>query len=104
MSIESPLEVVKKLGEAFNRKDINAVLDFYEDEAMEWRWRRRDGGNHTEVGASSEGYVSYRGCFDNAFSQFGDTVTYHRKSVEESGDPAVSMEIDDDDDGSKAEN
>lgn len=30
---ESPIDVVEKLDAAFNRKDINAVLEFYEDDA-----------------------------------------------------------------------
>jgi len=31
---ESPLDIVKKLDEAFNRKDIAAVLEFYTDDAI----------------------------------------------------------------------
>ena len=34
MVIESPLEVVEKLDAAFNRKDVDAVLEFYDDEAI----------------------------------------------------------------------
>jgi uncharacterized protein (TIGR02246 family) len=33
MKNESPLDVVEKLDAAFNRRDLDAVLSFYEDEA-----------------------------------------------------------------------
>jgi uncharacterized protein YegP (UPF0339 family) len=40
-------------------------LEYYEDKAGEWRWRRK-AGNGEIIGASSEGYKSKTDCEANA--------------------------------------
>jgi uncharacterized protein YegP (UPF0339 family) len=77
---------------------------FYRDNQDEWRWQRKDEGNHREVGAASEGYKRYRDAYDNAYSQFGDTVQYIKWPLDETGDPKEpQMEIKDGGAGSTAE-
>ena len=51
-------------------------VDFYVDDAGEWRWTRYDTGNHQIVGGATEGYVNRGDCVENAVSQFGRTVDY----------------------------
>jgi uncharacterized protein YegP (UPF0339 family) len=70
-------------------------VKFYKDHAKEWRWSRLDMGNQKEVGASSEGYKNYRDCYDNAYSQFTDTVEYDRPAFDETNDESVQLTIDD---------
>lgn len=45
---------------------IRDTWEFYQDNAGEWRWRRKAAGNHTIVGASSEGYKNRSDCVANA--------------------------------------
>lgn len=75
------------------------TVEFYRDAQQEWRWTRKNAGNHEIVGASSEGYTTYRNCYDNAYSQFGDSVEYLRWAHEATEDPVASMEVADDDGG-----
>lgn len=52
------------------------VVRVYRDEAGEWRWTRRDGGNAEVIGAASEGYVNKGDCYQNIYdTQGGEYVT-----------------------------
>ncbi len=71
-------------------------VEFYRDSAGEWRWHRKDEGNHSVLSDSGEGYVRYRDAYDNAYSQFGDTVAYVKWPISDTGDPQEPvMEVED---------
>jgi len=72
------------------------VVSFYRDATNEWRWRAVDPGNHKEVGASTEGFDSYRNAYANAFDLMGKNVDYEKWSHEDTGDNAATLEVDDD--------
>jgi uncharacterized protein YegP (UPF0339 family) len=84
-------------------EEIMDKVEFYRDAQEEWRWTRTNTGNYEVVGASSEGYTTYRNCYDNAYSQFGDTVEYVKWAHEATGDPVASMEVEDDDGGTPSD-
>jgi uncharacterized protein YegP (UPF0339 family) len=41
------------------------VVEMYCDDSGEFRWRRKDGGNHETIGASTEGYTTRGACLEN---------------------------------------
>lgn len=71
-------------------------VSFYRDAKGEFRWRRRDEGNHKITGAATEGYTTYRAAYNNAYDQYGETVEYMRWSHADTGDPEVEVKLDDD--------
>ncbi len=52
MIMQTPLETVELLDEAFNRGDIDAVLDFYEDDAVMVAEPKRLATGKTEIRAT----------------------------------------------------
>lgn len=44
------------------------VVQMYRDASGEYRWRRRDGGNHEITAASTESYTSKGACIANITS------------------------------------
>jgi hypothetical protein len=78
-------------------------VEFYRDAKDEWRWHRKDEGNHSILSTSGEGFVQYRSAYDNAYSQFGDTVEYVKWPHDETGDPVAPV-LEVEDDGGEAPN
>ncbi len=76
--IENPLEVVKKLDAAFNSKDINAVLEFYEEGATVV----------AQPGKIISGKEQLRAFFEEIF-QFDGVAQQEKMQVIESGDIAL---------------
>ncbi len=71
------------------------TVEFYREANGDWRWHRKDEGNHKILSDSGEGFTQYRHAYNNAYSQFGDTVDYVKWPLNESGDEPVSLEIED---------
>lgn len=73
-------KTVKKLDEAFNRGDIEAVLDFYEDDAVVV----------IEPGRVARGKNEIRTAFEFVFT-FGGTAKQIKTNVIEAGDLALFL-------------
>lgn len=78
MSAESILEVVKELDDAFNRRDIEAVLGFYENEAT----------MVVEPGRFAYGKAELRKVFETLF-KMGGVAKQDKMKVIEAGDIAL---------------
>ena len=79
MIAPSPLEVVELLDEAFNRGDIEAVLDFYEDGAVVV----------VEPGRLATGKDELRRAFEWILNNIKGTAKQVRANVIEAGDIAM---------------
>ena len=75
----SPLEIVELLDEAFNRGDIEAVLDFYEDEAT----------MVVEPGRLAAGKTELRRVYEWIFSNIKGAAKQEKCHVIEAGDIAL---------------
>jgi uncharacterized protein (TIGR02246 family) len=78
MSPQSLEETVKKLDEAFNRRDIEAVLDFYEEDAVVV----------LEPGRAARGKAEIRAAFEWIFKLEG-AAQQIKTNVVEAGDLAL---------------
>lgn len=78
MSKQSLEETVKKLDEAFNRRDIEAVMDFYEEDAVVV----------LEPGRLARGKAEIRAAFEWVFRLEG-TAKQIKTNVIETGDLAL---------------
>lgn len=76
---KSPLEIVELLDEAFNRGDIEAVLDFYEDGAT----------MVVEPGRLAAGKTELRKVYEWIFSNIKGAAKQERTHVIEAGDIAL---------------
>ena len=79
MSARSPLEAVELLDEAFNRGDLEAVLDFYEDEAV----------MVVEPGRIATGKAELRAVYEWIFANIKGTARQEKTHVIEAGDMAL---------------
>ncbi len=79
MIARSPLEAVELLDEAFNRGDIEAVLDFYEDGAV----------MVVEPGRLATGKVELRAVYEWIFANIKGTAKQEKTHVIETGDIAL---------------
>ncbi len=76
---QTPLETVELLDEAFNRGDIEAVLDFYEDDAVMVAEQNRLATGKTEI----------RATYEWIFANIKGTATQEKTHVIETGDIAL---------------
>ncbi|HEX8650391.1 MAG TPA: DUF4440 domain-containing protein [Pyrinomonadaceae bacterium] len=79
MIARTPLEAVELLDEAFNRGDLEAVLDFYEDGAT----------MVAEPGRLVRGKAELRGAYEWIFSSIKGIATQEKTHVIETGDIAL---------------
>lgn len=79
MITQTPLETVKLLDEAFNRGDIEAVLDFYEDNAV----------MVAEPNRLVAGKAEIRTIYEWLFANIKGTATQIKTNVVETGDIAL---------------
>jgi len=79
MITQTPLETVELLDEAFNRGDIEAVLDFYEDNAVMVAEPNRLVTGKTEI----------RATYEWIFANIKGTATQEKTHVIETGDIAL---------------
>ncbi len=79
MTAQTPLETVELLDEAFNRGDIEAVLDFYEDRAVMMAAPDRP----------IVGKAAIRATFEWIFANIKGTATQLKTNVIETGDIAL---------------
>ena len=77
--MQTPLETVELLDEAFNRGDIEAVLDFYEDDAVMVAEPNRLATGKTEI----------RATYEWIFANIKGTATQEKTHVIETGDIAL---------------
>lgn len=75
----TPLEAVELLDEAFNRGDLEAVLDFYEDGAT----------MVVEPGRLANGKTELRAVYEWIFSNLTAVATQEKTHVIETGDLAL---------------
>jgi uncharacterized protein (TIGR02246 family) len=79
MTTQTPLETVELLDEAFNRGDIEAVLDFYEDDAV----------MVAEPNRLATGKAEIRAIYEWIFANIKGTATQEKTHVVETGDIAL---------------
>lgn len=79
MGAQTPLETVELLDESFNRGDIEAVLDFYEDTAI-----MMAGPDRPVIGKAA-----IRTAFEWIFANIKGTATQLKTHVIETGDIAL---------------
>jgi uncharacterized protein (TIGR02246 family) len=79
MSKQTPLETIQLLDEAFNRGDIEAVLDFYEDEAV----------IVAEPNRLVTGKAEIRATYEWIFANINGTAKQMKTHVIETGDIAL---------------
>lgn len=70
-------------------------VSFSRDSVGEWRWVLKDDGNYKVIGASSEGFDSYRNAYNNAYMNYHDTVEYEKWPHEDTDDTVVEVEVED---------
>jgi uncharacterized protein (TIGR02246 family) len=75
----SPLEIVEQLDDAFNRGDIEAVLDFYEEEAA----------MVIEPGRLAKGKAELRQAYEWIFSNIKGVARQEKTNVIEANDVAL---------------
>ena len=76
---QTPLKTVQLLDEAFNRGDIEAVLDFYEDDAV----------MVVEPSRLATGKAEIRATYEWIFANIKGTATQEKTHVIETGDIAL---------------
>jgi len=55
-------------------KIMNDYFEFFQDAKGEWRWHKKNGGNHKIVASSGEGFSSRQAAVNNAkFSGYKGT-------------------------------
>lgn len=79
MTARTPLETVELLDEAFNRGDIDAVLDFYEETAVVV----------AEPGRMAKGKSEIRAVYEWIFAHIKGTAKQEKTHVIETGDIAL---------------
>src|SRR6266446_10334343 len=79
MTAQTPLETVELLDEVFNRGDIEAVLDFYEEDAVMVAEPNRLATGKTEI----------RATYEWIFANINGTATQEKTHVIETGDIAL---------------
>src|SRR5437899_44929 len=79
MITQTPLETIELLDEAFNRGDIEAVLDFYEDDAV----------MVAEPNRVVTGKIEIRATYQWIFANIKGTATQEKTHVIETGDIAL---------------
>ena len=79
MTAQTPLETVELIDEAFNRGDIEAVLDFYEDDAV----------MVAEPNRLATGKVEIRATYEWIFANIKGTATQEKTHVIETSDIAL---------------
>lgn len=79
MGARTPLETIELLDEAFNRSDLEAVLDFYEDGAVVV----------AEPGRLAEGKPAIRALYAWIFSNLKGTARQEKTHLIETGDLAL---------------
>lgn len=79
MITQTPLETVESLDEAFNRGDIEAVLDFYEEDAV----------MVVEPNRLATGKAEIRATYEWIFANIKGTATQEKTDVIETGDIAL---------------
>ena len=79
MITQTPLETVELLDEAFNRGDIEAVLDFYEDDAV----------MVAEPNRLATGKAEIRATYEWIFANIKGTATQEKTHVIETSDIAL---------------
>ena len=79
MIARSPLEAIELLDEAFNRGDLEAILDFYEDGAT----------MVAEPGRLVRGKAEVRGAYEWIFSNIKGIARQEKTHVIETGDIAL---------------
>src|SRR5947209_6565646 len=79
MNAQSPLEAIELLDEAFNQRDIETVLDFYEDGAV----------MVVEPGRLACGKIEIRRIYEWIFVNLKGTATQDKTHVIETGDIAL---------------
>ena len=79
MTAQTPLETVELLDEAFNRGDIEAVLDFYEEDAV----------MVAEPNRLATGKAEIRATYEWIFANIKGTATQAKTHVIETGDIAL---------------
>ena len=79
MTAQTPLETVELLDEAFNRSDIEAVLDFYEEDAV----------IVAEPNRLATGKAEIRATYEWIFANIKGTATQAKTHVIETGDIAL---------------
>lgn len=77
--MQTPLETVELLDEAFNRRDIKAVLDFYEDDAV----------MVIEPNRLATGKAEIQATYEWIFANIKGTATQEKTHVIETGDIAL---------------
>lgn len=75
----SPLEMVEQLDDAFNRGDLEAVLDFYEEEAV----------MVIEPGRLAKGKAELRQAYEWIFSNIKGVARQEKTNVIEANDVAL---------------
>jgi uncharacterized protein (TIGR02246 family) len=79
MISQTPLQTVELLDEAFNRGDIEAVLDFYEDNAV----------MVVEPNRLATGKAEIRPCYEWIFANIKGSATQEKTHVIQTGDIAL---------------
>ena len=79
MTAQTPLETVELLDEAFNRSDIEAVLDFYEEDAV----------MVAEPNRLATGKAEIRATYEWIFANIRGTATQEKTHVIETDDIAL---------------